>query len=46
MRKEGFRDLGIIGLLFALVIAGGLLASGKVDALVARITWLIDWFTR
>ena len=46
MRKEGSRDLGIIALLFALVTAGGLLASGKVDALMAELTWLIDWVTR
>jgi len=46
VRKEGFRDLGIIALLFAFVIAGGLLAAGKVDALMARLTWLIDWVTR
>ena len=46
MRKGRFGDLGIIALLFALVIAGGLHASGKVDALMARLTWLIDWVTR
>ncbi len=46
MRKEGFRDLGIIALLFALVIVGGQLGSGKVDALMTRLTWLIDWVTR
>ncbi len=45
MRKESFRDLGIIALLFALVIAGGLLASGKVHAFMVQLTWLIDWVT-
>lgn len=46
MRKEGFRDLGLIALLFSLVIVGGLLASDRVHALMARLTWLIDWVTR
>lgn len=46
MRTESLRDLGMIVLLFALVTAGGLLASGKVHALMARLTGLIDWVTR
>jgi hypothetical protein len=36
----------MIALLFALVMAGGLLASGKVGSSMARLTWLIGWVTR
>jgi hypothetical protein len=44
--KKGFPDLAIIALMFALVTAGGLLASGKIDSSMARIAWMIDWVTR